>query len=420
MGFASAYLENRALFPALIKEAPPDNTGIIVVVPSYDEPEITNLLDSLAFCQEPDCKVEVIIVVNAPAEASENSLKNNRESISKIELWKKEHPDCLFNCYVINGSSLKFNGWSVGVARKTGMDEAVRRFDLLNRPDGIILNLDADCKMKSNYFTAVYGEMHDRRDRSACSIYFEHPISGNEFSKEVYKSIVLYELHIRYYFQGLAYTGFPYVHHTVGSAIAVKALSYVKAGGMNRRMAGEDFYFIQKLVPAGGFFNLTRTTVFPSPRSSSRVPFGTGVTVSRLTEENNETLMTYNLKAFMELKTLFGLIDKIFLYDINDQEFAYPDLPPGIRQFMEKGEWTAKIREIKENTSVIQSFRKRYFGWFNMFKIVKYLNSVHDSFFEKKPVNECASELLHAIGKYFESKDPAELLGYYRSLELIS
>jgi hypothetical protein len=420
MGFASAYLENRALFPALIKEAPPDNTGIIVVVPSYDEPEITNLLDSLAFCQEPDCKVEVIIVVNAPAEASENSLKNNRESISKIELWKKEHPDCLFNCYVINGSSLKFNGWSVGVARKTGMDEAVRRFDLLNRPDGIILNLDADCKVKSNYFTAVYGEMHDRRDRSACSIYFEHPISGNEFSKEVYKSIVLYELHLRYYFQGLAYTGFPYVHHTVGSAIAVKALSYVKAGGMNRRMAGEDFYFIQKLVPAGGFFNLTRTTVFPSPRSSSRVPFGTGVTVSRLTEENNETLMTYNLKAFMELKTLFGLIDKIFLYDINDQEFAYPDLPPGIRQFMEKGEWTAKIREIKENTSVIQSFRKRYFGWFNMFKIVKYLNSVHDSFFEKKPVNECASELLPAIGKYFESKDPAELLGYYRSLELIS
>jgi hypothetical protein len=122
----------------------------------------------------------------------------------------------------------------------------------------------------------------------------------------------------------------------------------------------------------------------------------------------------------MELKTLFGLIDKIFLYDINDQEFAYPDLPPGIRQFMEKGEWTAKIREIKENTSVIQSFRKRYFGWFNMFKIVKYLNSVHDSFFEKKPVNECASELLPAIGKYFESKDPAELLGYYRSLELIS
>jgi len=43
MGFASAYLKLRALFPDLIKEAPSENTEIIVVVPSYDEPEITGL-----------------------------------------------------------------------------------------------------------------------------------------------------------------------------------------------------------------------------------------------------------------------------------------------------------------------------------------------------------------------------------------
>ena len=66
MGFASAWLKERALFPELIKEAPSENTGVIVVVPSYDEPGITDLLDSLALCQEPECKVEVIIIVNAP------------------------------------------------------------------------------------------------------------------------------------------------------------------------------------------------------------------------------------------------------------------------------------------------------------------------------------------------------------------
>ena len=74
MGFASAWLKERALFPELIKEAPAENTGIIVVVPAYDEPDITDLLDSLALCQEPDCKVEVIIIVNAPADASAESL----------------------------------------------------------------------------------------------------------------------------------------------------------------------------------------------------------------------------------------------------------------------------------------------------------------------------------------------------------
>lgn len=418
MGFASAWLKDRALFPVLIKEAPAENTEVIVVIPSYDEPTITDLLNSLALCQEPDCKVEVIIIVNAPSDAGSESLKNNIESIVATEIWKKEYPDRFFDLYVIDGSILRSEGWSVGLARKTGMDEAVRRFDFLNKPDGIILNLDADCKVKSNYFTAVYGEMHNRKDRSACSIYFEHPISGNEFTEQIYRSITLYELHLRYYLQGLAFTGFPYVQHTVGSAIAVKALHYVKAGGMNRRMAGEDFYFIQKLLPAGGFFNLYQTTVFPSPRSSARVPFGTGVTILRLTEGNNETLLTYNPEAFIELKLLFSLIGKIFICAIDDQKFAYPDLPPGISQFIGIEEWTTKIREIKSNTSGIQSFRKRFFGWFNMFKIVKYLNSVHSNLFEKKSVDECASELLKAIGIDFKSDDPAKLLEFYRLLEL--
>lgn len=418
MGFASAYLKQRALFPDLIKEAPSENTEIIVVVPSYDEPEITGLLDSIVLCREPACGVEVIIIVNAPDGASEESISNNHKSIQNIKTWKKEHSDCFFRLFVIDVTDEEPDGWSVGLARKTGMDEAVRRFDRLNKPDGIILSLDADCKVESNYFTAVYDEMHGRRNRSACSIYFEHPISGKEFPDKVYRSVMLYELHLRYYFQGLAFTGFPYVHHTVGSAIAVKALSYVKAGGMNRRMAGEDFYFIQKLVPAGGYFNLNLTTVFPSPRSSSRVPFGTGVAISRLTDGNNEIFQTYNFQAFRELKTFFSLIDKIFLCENNDPEFAYSNLPPGIRQFTDIVEWRSKIVEIKRNTAGIQSFSKRFFSWFNMFKIVKYLNSVHVSFFKKEPLNESASELLRAIGKDFKSKDALELLGYFRSLEL--
>jgi len=123
MGFASAWLKDRALFPVLIKEAPSDNTEIIVVVPSYNEPAITDLLDSLSLCSKPDCKVEVIIVVNAPSDAGSENLKNNIESIFRVEIWKRENPDCFFDLYVIDGSMLRSEGWSVGLARKTGMDE---------------------------------------------------------------------------------------------------------------------------------------------------------------------------------------------------------------------------------------------------------------------------------------------------------
>ena len=44
MGFASAYLESRALFPEIIDEAPDKNTGIIVVVPAYNEPGIVPIV----------------------------------------------------------------------------------------------------------------------------------------------------------------------------------------------------------------------------------------------------------------------------------------------------------------------------------------------------------------------------------------
>ena len=154
-------------------------------------------------------------------------------------------------------------------------------------------------------FLPYINELLKKSDRSACSIYFEHPLSGNNYPEAIYKYITLYELHLRYYFQGLAYSGFPYVFHTVGSAIAVKALPYVKAGGMNRRQAGEDFYFIQKLVPAGGYFNLNSTTVYPSPRASSRVPFGTGASIGKLDAGNSSTLLTYNMLAFKELRVFF-------------------------------------------------------------------------------------------------------------------
>jgi len=244
MGFASAWLEGRALFPELIEEQPDRQTGIIVVVPAYDEPGIRRLLDSLALCNEPKCKVEVIIVVNAPAEAAKECIDNNKLTIINIESWKKENQNCFFRLFAFTAET-SVSGWGVGLARKTGMDEAVRRFNIINNPEGIILNLDADCLVEKNYFESVHDNLLLRKDRAACSVYFEHPVSGDDFPESIYKSITLYELHLRYYFRGLAYSGFPYVFHTVGSAIAVKALQYIKAGGMNRRRAGEDFYFIQ-------------------------------------------------------------------------------------------------------------------------------------------------------------------------------
>jgi hypothetical protein len=416
MGFASSYLNKRALFPEIVKEAPDKNTGIIVVIPAYDEPGICKLLDSLLLCHQPLCGVEILIVVNAPDGAARLSLENNKLTLKNIENWKKENINSFFRLFAfVVEHSVK--GWGVGLARKTGMDEAVRRFNCINSPDGVILSLDADCLVEKNYFVSVYHELLIRKERNACSIYFEHPLSGDEFPDTICKYITLYELHLRYYLQCLAFSGFPYAFHTVGSAAAVKALAYIRVGGMNRRQAGEDFYFIQKLVPGGGYFSLNSTTVFPSPRISSRVPFGTGASIGKLTDDNDATLLTYNLVAFKELQVSFRLTEMIFYSDIKDLEVCYDLQPAGLQSFVNKAEWIEKMAEIKNNTGTLESFKKRFFGWFNMFRIVKYLNFTHSGMFDKKPVEVAVIELMEELEIAVNSKEPTNLLFEFRKLE---
>ena len=416
MGFASDYLANRRIFPDIVKEAPDKDTGIIVVIPAFNEPDIATTLDSLYNCTQPACKTEVLIIVNAPPDSSDEVLTRNKKTIDDIESWKKRHKDCFFRLYFFDTGRHDFKKWGVGMARKTGMDEALRRFDIIDKPYGIIASLDADCTIDKTYFTCLSIELLERKDRLGCSIYFEHPLTGH-LPANLYNSIILYELHLRYLNQALKFCGFPNVHHTVGSAIAVKASLYAGAGGMNRRQAGEDFYFIQKLVPSGGFFNLNSTTIYPSPRVSDRVPFGTGLAIGKLSEMDKPELNTYSLSSFESLKILFSKTEVLYNAGTDQLTEILQDFPDCLMAFIGEEEWDEKMKEIKSNTTNYKSFEKRFFNWFNMFKIVKYLNFVHASYFSKKEVAGEAKLLCDYSGMVNAPSTPGELLLFYRSLE---
>jgi len=416
MGFAAKWLAEKSLFPRLFEEIPDDDTGIVAVVPAYNEPGITTLLDSLASCNPPRCRVEIIIIVNLRSDAGKEAILNHRKCIENINIWVKENPDNLFRLLVFDTGIPEIPGWGVGLARKTGMDEAVRRFDSIDRPEGVIVCLDADCKVEKNYFEAIAENLLYNNKNKACSIYFEH-LTGESPDSQIARYIIQYELHLRYYLWALKFAGFPDACHTVGSAIAVKALSYIRAGGMNRRQAGEDFYFIQKLIPAGGYFTLNSTTVYPSSRESLRVPFGTGAAMSKLMREQNDEYLTYNFDAFTELAILFSSAGGLYYSDLQITSEYYQRLPPGLRSFINEEEWLKKINEIKSNTSGHGSFTKRFFGWFNMFRIVKYLNHVHDGLYEKQPVTLAALSLLRAAGQNAASSAAQDLLNHFRMLD---
>jgi len=64
------------------------------------------------------------------------------------------------------------------------MDEAAWRFTTINKPDGIIVCLDADCTVERNYLTAVENHFQQNPKTYGCLIYFEHPLEGDDYDEK--------------------------------------------------------------------------------------------------------------------------------------------------------------------------------------------------------------------------------------------
>lgn len=417
MGFACSYLANRTISDQLFADIPANDTGLIIIIPAFDEPGIIFTLNSLLKCKKPPCHIEVIILINAPVSAGISQIEQNNITLSELISWKKDNKDAFINLLFHDAGIQDNPAWGVGMARKMAMDEALRRFSNINNPGGVIVSLDADCRVSENYLEELYDQLYKRSDRKACSIYFEHPLKG-DLPDAIYNAITQYELHLRYYYQALKYTGYPWVFQTVGSAIAVKSEVYARAGGMSKRQGAEDFYFIQKLIPAGGYFYLNNATVKPSPRISDRVPFGTGPVIAKMIEGDEMPYLTYDTAGFGYLKQFFDNIMLLYNSDINFSKRIIKNLHESLQEFLAENDWMEKLSEIKNNTATKVAFRKRFFNWFNMFRVVKYMNFLHSGqYLRKIPVEKAAGDFLGQTGKLYEYTNVGELLEIYRAME---
>jgi hypothetical protein len=320
--------------------------------------------------------------------------------------------------YTIYQDNLQKKYAGVGFARKIGMDEAVNRFNKINNSKGILVAFDADATCDDNFFTEIENHFAKNTKATACSIYYEHPISGTQFSESIYKTITQYELYLRYYNLSLRYADFPFAYHTVGSSFAVKADVYAKQGGMNRKKAGEDFYFLQKVIPLGNFTELHTTRIIPSPRPSDRVPFGTGATIKKFQDNNIIDLYTYNFQAFLDLKSFISLIDKLYKIEASTLVDFYNEIPENIKDFLIANKFELAINDINNNCSNIKNFKKRFFAWFNAFKVLKYMNFVHEHKLKKIKITDVSSQLLKMIKPDTHiPTDKKQLLEIFRSIE---
>ncbi len=392
MNGSDLYFERYAWPGPLIKNDPDRELEMVVVVPAFNEPDVIRSLQALKNCSYPGVGVEVLAVINHPEGSPAEVLRRSRETFERIKNWSERSKSAWMRFFPVWAGELKKKFAGPGLARKIGMDEAARRLKRAGHSNGLIVSYDADCTCEGNYLSELYGLYRAKGDFRGCAVYYEHVPEPDE--KELSLNIVNYELHLRYYSGALAYAGYPFPFHTIGSTMTVSARAYTGAGGMNRRKAGEDFFFLQKIFPDGGFYNLNRTVVYPSSRKSDRVPFGTGATMLKLGKRQLISYLTYNMKSFYALRDFLLLADR--WYGMNDPEVqkTLERLPSAMSTWLKKNDFAGQIRRIRDNSATPQTFRKSFFRWFSRFQVLKYVHFARDHFYPDVDVSAATDELM--------------------------
>jgi Glycosyltransferases, probably involved in cell wall biogenesis len=358
---------------------------IVIVIPSYNEPDLSHTLDSLFRCAGGDFCVEVLVVFNSWLISPPEAKEFNRASYASALDYARRHNTPHFYLTPLLIEDLPGHQTGAGLPRKIGMDEAIKHFNALNKKKGIIVSLDADTTVAPNYLTELYKAFRKYKLNSA-TINFHHPVEHLGEDDPLRLSTELYELYLHYYRDALEYTGFPYAYHTIGSAFAVTADTYLRVGGMGRQQAGEDFYFLHKVFPLEKTRFIDTTCVYPQARTSDRVPFGTGPAVAKMMEDDSICKLTYQAAAFDELRQLFSLVDSFFGADNALISYKIQSLPPHLQYFLQEDVFLSKMDELNTHTANLSAFRKRFFSYFTAFKILKYMNAIHPAVYELSDV----------------------------------
>ncbi len=383
--FANKYLQKQNKV-ALIEQQPDSDLGIIVVIPCFREPYTLQTLESLASCDLPVKKVEVFVLINHSEIAPDEIKHYNQNTKAEVDSWISTHKSCRITFYGIGPVELPKKWAGVGLARKSGMDEALRRLNLLEKPNGIIVSLDADTLVEANYLVEIENHFDRFPKHVGATISFQHQTEG--LGEKQFKGILLYEKYLLYYKNALRFIGYPNPLFTVGSAFAVTAEGYIKRGGMTRRQAGEDFYFLQTLAQLGTVGEITTTSVYPSARESDRIPFGTGPAIAKWMNDETDLTQTYNFQAFVDLKLFFDQVENLFRIEREGFFELIEKLPGAICQFIKTDNFWTEIEDLNQNCSSIDSFKTRFFHKFNAFKILKFMNFGHEFFYEKANLDQ--------------------------------
>ena len=356
----------------------------VVVIPALAEKNsLPATLASLA--RNPDRELErtlILCVINnrSPKVCSHQDRRENQDTISYLQDLinggPANLPSSLRLAYLdaaSPGQEMPDKCGGVGTARKLGLDRALRLLDYTRPGAKLLISLDADTLVEDNYLEAIRGFF--RGDQAAAVVNYVHQVPADARER---LAIGNYQIFLRYYVLGLRYAGSPYGFPSIGSTMVCTAEAYMAVGGMNRRDAAEDFYFLNKLAKFNAVGSIGTTTVYPSARPSRRVPFGTGRRVLRFLEEDKDEWLLYDPHIFSILKRWIELMEAAPDRETAEIMIAAAQIDPRLLSFLELQQFAADWSKIRQNVRQRNGLRRHFHCWFDGFKTFKLVHYLTD------------------------------------------
>jgi glycosyltransferase involved in cell wall biosynthesis len=371
-----------------------ENISQVVVIPAYAEREM--LFSTLAsIAQNPLSSLDnsfILCVINNKSNSPSAAIKNNLETINYLDALVKKKPLGKFNTDqelyplllalsdtklrlgYIDASSCGYeipsNSGGVGMARKIGMDMALRLLKNSYAPRNLILSLDADTLVQNNYLSAI--KNYFTQKVKTAIVAYEHQLPLNY---EEQAAICCYEIFLRYWVLGLKYAKSPWAFHSIGSTIVTSTEAYLEVRGMNKREAGEDFYFLSKLAKMSKIGYIKETCVYPSARPSARVPFGTGKRIQRfLAGEGREEYLLYDPKIFVILADWLQLMKDQFKCDDDKILMKTKHIHPMLKSFLKSCDFVPVWSKLRRHAKDEKTLTRQFDDWFDGLKTLKLIN----------------------------------------------
>jgi hypothetical protein len=348
-----------------------------VVIPALAES--AHLFDTLRSLAENPAeflsRFLVLVVVNNRQDAPVADKADNRITLERLSTGDPSLGE-LHLAWVdaaSEGFELPDGKGGVGLARKIGFDLVLPRLDFTSS-DPILVALDGDTLVQPDYLPALVRHFDSSRAGGAVIPFRHQPGKTPEESEAIRR----YELFLRSYVLGLSAAGSPYAFHTVGSAMACTASAYAGIGGMNTRVAAEDFYFLQQLKKTSAIAQVTGTAVLPSARSSHRVPFGTGKSVSRLLAGEESAVLFYRPECFAILGQWLSLVKE----NLDTEGSAIRDradgISPHLGEYLDGARFVEGWEKLRKNSRDRTSLLAAFHAWFDGLRTLKLVHHLSE------------------------------------------